>query len=89
MGFPIVYGKEKIKLVIILGNIAVGKMTVGQDLMKITDLRLFHNHMTNELVIDVFKCFDLDIIIKTMNAHYRRIYQNRFVWYDTYSLFFV
>ncbi len=32
------------KLVFILGNAAVGKMTVGQELMKITDLRLFHNH---------------------------------------------
>lgn len=31
-------------LVIILGPHAVGKMTVGQELAKITDLRLFHNH---------------------------------------------
>ena len=33
------------KLVLIIGSGAVGKMTVGQELMKITDLRLFHNHM--------------------------------------------
>ena len=33
------------KLVFILGDAAVGKMTVGQELMKMTDLRLFHNHM--------------------------------------------
>ena len=27
-----------------------GKMTVGQELMKITDVRLFHNHMTLSLI---------------------------------------
>lgn len=42
------------KLVWIIGNAAVGKMTVGQELMKRTGLRLFHNHMTIELVLDVF-----------------------------------
>ena len=42
------------KLVFIIGDAAVGKMTVGQELMKITDLRLFHNHMTIEPVIEVF-----------------------------------
>lgn len=33
---------------------AVGKMTVGQELAKITDLKLFHNHMTIELVSNFF-----------------------------------
>ncbi len=42
------------KLVFILGNAAVGKMTVGQELMKITDLRLFHNHMALEPIIEIF-----------------------------------
>ena len=46
------------KLVFIIGNAAVGKMTVGQELMKITDLRLFHNHMTIEPVIEIFGYFD-------------------------------
>ena len=32
------------KLVLIIGDGAVGKMTVGQELTKITILRLFHNH---------------------------------------------
>lgn len=45
------------KLVLIIGSGAVGKMTVGQELMKITDLRLFHNHMMIEPVIDVFGHF--------------------------------
>ena len=42
------------KLVIILGPHAVGKMTVGQELAKITGLKLFHNHMTIELVRNFF-----------------------------------
>ena len=42
------------KLLLLFGDAAVGKMTVGQELMKITDLRLFDNHMAIELVIDVF-----------------------------------
>ena len=46
------------KLVFILGDAAVGKMTVGQELMKITDLRLFHNHMTIEPVLEIFGSFD-------------------------------
>ena len=46
------------KLVFILGDAAVGKMTVGQELMKITDLRLFHNHMTIEPVIEIMGRFD-------------------------------
>ena len=42
------------KLVLLIGNSAVGKMTVGQELMKITDLRLFHNHMMIEPVLEIF-----------------------------------
>ena len=42
------------KLLFLIGDSAVGKMTVGQELMKITDLRLFHNHMTIEPVIEIF-----------------------------------
>lgn len=45
------------KLVFLIGDAAVGKMTVGQELMKITDLRLFHNHMTIEPVIEIFGYF--------------------------------
>jgi len=42
------------KLVIIFGPQAVGKMTVGQELEKTTGLKLFHNHMTIELVSPFF-----------------------------------
>jgi len=43
------------KLVIIAGPHAVGKMTVGQELEKLTGLKLFHNHMTIDLVSDLFR----------------------------------
>jgi len=43
-----------LKLVFIFGALAVGKMTTGQELAKITDLRLFHNHMSIDFVYDVF-----------------------------------
>lgn len=43
------------KLVIIFGPHAVGKMTVGQELSKITGLKLFHNHMTIDIVSDLFE----------------------------------
>ncbi|WP_433594860.1 AAA family ATPase [Lysinibacillus xylanilyticus] len=42
------------KLVLIFGPQAVGKMTVGQELAKMTDLKLFHNHMTIDLVSHFF-----------------------------------
>jgi hypothetical protein len=52
------------KLVLIIGAGAVGKMTVGQELMKITNLRLFHNHMMIEPVIEIFGKFKGDTILK-------------------------
>lgn len=45
------------KFVILIGSGAVGKMTVGQALMERTGLRLFHNHMTIEPVIEIFGAF--------------------------------
>lgn len=42
------------KFVVIFGPHAVGKMTVGQELSKITGLKLFHNHMTIDLVANFF-----------------------------------
>ena len=42
------------KLLMLFGDAAVGKMTVGQELAKLTDLRLFHNHMTIEPVLEIF-----------------------------------
>jgi hypothetical protein len=42
------------KFIVIFGPPAVGKMTVGYELAKLTGFRLFHNHMTIELVLNFF-----------------------------------
>lgn len=42
------------KFVLLFGRQAVGKMTVGQELAKITDLKLLHNHMTIDLLEPFF-----------------------------------
>ena len=41
-------------LVVMFGPPAVGKMTVGRELERLTGLRLFHNHMTVDLVLPFF-----------------------------------
>ena len=71
------------KLVFIIGDAAVGKMTVGQELMKITDLRLFHNHMTIEPVIDIFGKYDG----KTISEIREVIFKN-FAASDNYGMIF-
>ena len=42
------------KFVLIIGPQAVGKMTVGQELEKLTGYKLFYNHMTIEMVRKIF-----------------------------------
>ena len=71
------------KLLFILGNSAVGKMTVGQELMKITDLRLFHNHMSIELVIEIFGKFN-----RTVINGIRELVFEEFAKSDCYGLIF-
>ncbi len=71
------------KLVLLIGNGAVGKMTVGQELAKITDLRLFHNHMMIEPVLEVFGAFRGDVIQKL-----RHVIFEEFAKTDNYGLVF-
>lgn len=71
------------KLVIIIGAGAVGKMTVGQELMKITDYKLFHNHMMIEPVIEIFGKYKPDTISKL-----REIIFNDFVQSDCTGMIF-
>ena len=71
------------KLVFIIGDAAVGKMTVGQELMKITDLKLFHNHMTIELVLEVFGKFDGKVI-----GDLREVIFKDFASSDNYGMIF-
>jgi hypothetical protein len=40
--------------VVVFGPPAVGKMTVGYELARFTGMKLFHNHMTIELVLEFF-----------------------------------
>ena len=42
------------RLVLILGPTAVGKMTVGQELAKITGFKLLYNHMVVDLLTEFF-----------------------------------
>ncbi len=71
------------KLVIIIGGGASGKMTVGQELCKITGLRLFHNHMTIDLVTKVFGYYDSE----TISELRRTVFEN-FAKSDNYGLVF-
>ena len=71
------------KLLFLFGDAAVGKMTVGQELCKITDLRLFHNHMTIEPVLDIFGYFSGGTIKKLRNV----IFED-FAASDNYGMIF-
>ncbi len=59
------------KLLFIIGDAAVGKMTVGQELMKITDLKLFHNHMTIEPVIALFGTYNGKVVSEMREIIFR------------------
>ena len=59
------------KLVFIIGSGAVGKMTVGQELARLTGLRLFHNHMTIEPVIQIFGYYDGKTVTELREAIFR------------------
>lgn len=71
------------KLVLLIGNGAVGKMTVGQELAKITDLRLFHNHMTIEPVLEIFGQWRPDI-----TQRLRQVIFEEFAKTDNYGMIF-
>ena len=71
------------KLLILIGNSAVGKMTVGQALCKITPFRLFHNHMMIEPVLEVFGTFNGAVIQKL-----RQVVFEEFAKTDNYGLIF-
>lgn len=74
---------ETMKLLLLFGDAAVGKMTVGQELCKITDFRLFHNHMSIEPVLEVFGEFNGTVIRK-----FRETVFEEFAKTDKYGLIF-
>lgn len=71
------------KLLFIIGSAAAGKMTVGQELMKNTKLRLFHNHMSIEPVLEVFGKYHKQAVSDVRDA----IFKN-FAASDNYGLIF-
>ena len=71
------------KLMFLIGNSAAGKMTVGQELTKITPFRLFHNHMMIEPVLEIFGAFRGDLIQKL-----RAFIFEEFAKTDNYGLIF-
>jgi hypothetical protein len=40
--------------VVVFGPPAVGKMTVGYELAKLTGMKVFHNHMTIDMILEFF-----------------------------------
>lgn len=71
------------KLLFLIGSGAVGKMTVGQELAKITELRLFHNHMTIEPVIEIFGTFNRGVVNRL-----REVIFEEFAKSDNYGMIF-
>lgn len=71
------------KFIFLIGASAVGKMTVGQELVRITDFKLFHNHLTIEPVIELFGEFNLEITNKL-----RHIYFEEFAKTENYGIIF-
>ena len=58
------------RLLLIIGPPAVGKMTVGRAVAERSSYRLFHNHHTIELLLDVFDYGTPEF--RTLNSEFRR-----------------
>lgn len=54
------------KLVVIYGPLAVGKFTLGKELQKLTGYKLFHNHLTFDLIGSLFDV-DADVFFGLNN----------------------
>ena len=71
------------RLLILCGAQAVGKMTVGQALAKITPLKLFHNHMSIEPVIQLFGSYNGAAVDRL-----RQVVFEEFAKTDNYGMIF-
>ena len=71
------------KLLFIFGAHAAGKMTVGQAVSRITPMKLFHNHMTIEPVIELFGAYN-----GAVTERLRQVVFEEFVKTDNYGLIF-
>lgn len=61
-------------LVFLIGPAAVGKMTVGVELAKLTGFKLFHNHQTIDLVLPYF-AFGSPPFNRLVHEFRRRIFE--------------
>ena len=61
---------HRVSLLLILGPPAVGKMTVGRAIADRSDFRLFHNHHSIEMLLDVFDYGTPPF--RTLNSEVRR-----------------
>jgi len=59
-------------LVMLVGPPAVGKMTIGQELRRLTGIPLFYNHQIIDLVTEYFE-FGTSEFIRTVDAFYRQL----------------
>ena len=71
------------KLLFIFGAHAAGKMTVGQAVSRITPMKLFHNHMTIEPVIELFGSYN-----GAVTERLRQVVFEEFAKTDNYGLIF-
>ena len=71
------------RLLFIFGAHAAGKMTVGQAVARKTPMKLFHNHMTIEPVIDLFGAYN-----GAVTERLRQVVFEEFVKTDNYGLIF-
>lgn len=71
------------KLLFIFGAHAAGKMTVGQAVSRVTPMKLFHNHMTIEPVIELFGAYN-----GAVTERLRQVIFEEFVKTDNYGLVF-
>lgn len=74
------------KLVILFGPHAVGKMTVGQELCKLTELKLFHNHMTIDVVSDLFD--NMPAVRSQLTKSFRRQIFEAYAGSEEYGMVF-
>lgn len=62
------------KFITIVGPHAVGKMTVGEELSKLTGFPLFHNHTTIDLVLKYMEWNEgIDLVLKFREDIMRRV----------------
>lgn len=71
------------KLLFIFGAHAAGKMTVGQAVSRLTPMKLFHNHMTIEPVIELFGAYN-----GAVTERLRQVVFEEFAKTDNYGLIF-